>query len=178
MAKGPIIKNTKARDNSPKAKVVVGASPTRPVSWSITVQQSVSHYIMKYNLKCSVSEFPYRVNWRSLLTENSLTNEFLDAFSSRLTAFWDIACQYQKLSEAFIHKHRDVINWEAISRFQKLSKNFILEHRNFLNMDIVINERFLISQNEVDEYVKNLRRCVKEDDIGRGIVNRAEILDL
>jgi hypothetical protein len=41
---------------------------------------------------------------------------------------WFCISKYQRLSESFIEKYKDLVNWFCISKHQKLSESFILNH--------------------------------------------------
>ena len=179
--KGPIIKNknknnrhrTNCNDSS---RVIVGRSPNDSIYYSWSVQKSVEHYIKQYDLKCSLLQFPIRVPWVKLLTNNKISNEFLDVFSNNVN--WSIACRYQKLSKNLMEKYAKLLDWNMVSLYQKLSKRFIIKHCEDLNMDVIMNQRFLISSEEID----NLKEKEKEKEEflrgGEEIKNRFDILDM
>ncbi|HRS26616.1 MAG TPA: hypothetical protein P5140_08770, partial [Methanofastidiosum sp.] len=66
------------------------------------ILQEIKNLIQKLNLNCSIKEFPERVNWRDISSE-------------------------QKLSKDFIREFKDKVNWEFISAYQELSEDFIRE---------------------------------------------------
>ena len=181
--KGKIFKNkSKSRNNrhgtncNDSNRVIAGKSPSDQIPYSLTVQKSVSHYIMQYDLKCSIMQFPMSVNWHRLLNENKLSNEFLDVFASRVN--WSIACSRQRLTEALMNKHSHLMDWPQVSYTQQLSKKFILKHLDDLKMDVIINRRFLITQDEIDEYQKEEKEKKKFLEGGDEIEDRFDILDM
>lgn len=181
MAKKIIIKNTSKKNRhgtncNDQGRVVVGKSPSDNIPYSLTVQKSVSHYIMQYDLKCSIIQFPNRAPWHRLLSENKVSNEFMDVFANRIN--WSIACSRQKLSEALMEKYSKDIAWTEASLFQNFSKKFILKHLDDLSMDIIMNQRFLITQEERDEYQKEKKEKDKFLEGGEDIEERFDILDL
>jgi hypothetical protein len=179
--KGPVIKNISndksRRYRQQSSRVVVGHTPNISCPWSITVQESVSFYIMKYNLKCSISQFKNRINWNKFLSENKLSNEFLEAFVEEVP-IGNLISQYQKLSESFMEKHEDELNWSHISLFQDISKKFILKHIDKLNKDVLINQRFLITQEEIDYAIQEQEKEFQRKIIDESVDSRADILDL
>lgn len=164
--------NTKYRHEKDKPIVVVGADKRRPVNWSLSIQKSVGFYIQKYDLKCSINDFPIRVNWEEFLTENKVSNEFLDTFYNILP--WSLACRTQSLSEILMDKYKNLIDWNAASEYQFFSKEFICEHVDYLNMTTIINSRFLITQEEINEYHRNK----KNKEIIEENTSRADIIDI
>ncbi|MHA1470846.1 MAG: hypothetical protein ACTSSP_09840, partial [Candidatus Asgardarchaeia archaeon] len=110
--KGPIIRNNPNGNNrhgtncNDSSRVVVGRHPDDSIAYSRTVQKSVEHYITQYNLKCSLLRFPVKINWRVLLAENKVSNEFLGVFATYIHC-WDIVCVKQKLSESFMDQYHD-----------------------------------------------------------------------
>ena len=169
-------KNRHGTNCNDQSRVLVGRSPSDQIPYSLTVQKSVSHYIMQYDLKCSIMQFPMRVDWHLLLSENKVSNEFMDIFANRIN--WSIACSRQKLSEALMDKHSKDMDWPIISVVQDFSKKFILKHIDDLSMDVIINNRFLITQEEVDEYKKEKKEKEKFLEGGEDIDNRFDILDM
>lgn len=119
--------------------------------------------------------FPYRMNLNRLATENKLTQEFMNAFADHFR--WDIICSKQKLSESFMEKHADRMSWKVASIYQSFSKEFILKHMKDLDMDVIVNQRFLISQEEIDEKKEQDKKLEKYDGEG-GIDSRFDILDI
>jgi hypothetical protein len=179
--KGPVIKNTNKNNRhgtncNDDKRVVVGRSPGDPIYYSVTVQKSVEHYIMQYDLKCSLVDFPMRVNWAVLLSENKVSNEFINAFHTRVN--WSSVCRFQKLSEDIMNKHAHVLDWDMVSYYQKISKKFIAKHVDDLNIDVIVNKRFLITQEEIDDILKKKKE--KEDFLSGGeeIEDRFDILDM
>jgi len=164
---------TNCNDNS---RVIVGRSSSDSIPYSMTVQKSVSHYIMQYDLKCSILQFPMRAPWYKLVKDNKLSNEFLDVFAPRVN--WSMACRHQKLSESLMDKHSHLIDWAQASYYQEFSKKFILRHLDDLSMDIIINHRYLITQEEVDEFKKNEEEKKKFLENGEEIEDRFDILDM
>ena len=180
--KGPVFKNKnkKNRDGTncnDSNRVVAGLSPNDPIFYSRTVQKSVEHYIVKYNLKCSLLQFTQKMNFSTLLRQNKVSNEFLEAFINDINC-WELVCREQKLSESFMDKHPDLIHWSNVSLYQKFSKSFIGKHADRLDMDVVINERFLIEWDELQDYIKKEveKKEMKKDD--EEVQDRFDILDL
>jgi len=178
--KGPVVKSKNKKNRhgtncNDDSRVIVGMHPNDPIPYSVSVQKSVSHYILKYDLKCSVMAFPYRMNLNRLATENKLTQEFMNAFADHFR--WDIICSKQKLSESFMEKHADRMSWKVASIYQSFSKEFILKHMKDLDMDVIVNQRFLISQEEIDEKKEQDKKLEKYDGEG-GIDSRFDILDI
>ena len=172
--KGIRIKNTSKKNRhgtncNDQSRVVVGKSPSDQIPYSLTVQKSVSHYIMQYDLKCSILQFPMRIDWRRLLSENKVSNEFMDVFANRVN--WSTACFHQKLSESLIDKYSHLMDWYQVSLRQKFSKTFIFRHLDKLDMDVVIHQRYLITQEEIDDRSKFLKG-------GEEIEDRFDILDM
>ncbi len=179
--KGIKIKNTNKKNRhgtncNDQSRVLVGKSPSDQIPYSLTVQKSVSHYIMQYDLKCSILDFPMRVPWNRLISENKLSNEFLDVFASRVN--WSAACFHQKLSEALMGKHSHLMDWYQAALRQIFSKDFILRHLDELDMDVVVNQRYLITQEEIDEFKKEQEEKKKFLEGGNDIEERFDILDL
>ncbi len=177
--KGPVIKNKNNRHGTncnDSSRVIVGRSPDDPIPYSFTVQKSAEHYITKYDLKCSLLDFPMRAPWNQLLTENKVSNEFIDAFSTRVN--WSVVCRYQKLSEELMNKYVHLLDWPMVSYYQKFSKKFIADHLNDLDMDVLINRRFLITQVEIDELKKTKKERQEFLEGGEEIDDRFEILDM
>ena len=179
--KGIKIKNTSNKNRhgtncNDQSRVIVGKSPSDQIPYSLTVQKSVSHYIMQYDLKCSIVQFPMLVPWHRLLSENKISNEFIDVFASRVN--WSVACNRQKLSEALMEKHSHLMDWPQASYYQKFSKKFILKHLDDLSMDVIINNRFLITQEEVDEFQKEKKEKEEFLEGGDEIEDRFDILDM
>lgn len=179
--KGPVVKNTNKKNRhgtncNDQSRVLVGKSPNDHIPYSLSVQKSVSHYIQQYDLKCSILQFPMRVPWHRLLSENELSNEFLDVFASRVN--WSVACRYQKLSEELMNKYVHLLDWPMVSLYQKFSKKFISKHLGNLDIGVLINHRFLITQVELDELRK--QEHDKQDFLKGGdeIEDRFEILDM
>ena len=77
-----------------------------------------------------------------------------------------------------MNKYASKLNWELVSLHQKLSKKFIVSHFEYLNMDIVMNGRFLITQEEFDFLQKEKEK--KEEFLkgSKEIENRFDILDI
>ena len=179
--KGPIIKNTNKKNRhgtncNDSNRVIVGRSPNDPIPYSFAVQKSVEHYITKYDLKCSLLRFPMVAPWNKLLVDNKVSNEFLDVFASR--ANWSIACQYQKLSEKLMNKYSHLMDWFVVSYYQKLSKSFIIENLNELDLNIIMDHRFLITQEEIDNLQKKDKEKKEFVEGGDEIENRFDILDI
>lgn len=179
--KGPIFKNTNKKNRqgtncNDGSRVIVGRMPNDLIPYSMSIQKSVEHYITKYDLKCSLLQFPMRAPWNKLLINNKVSNEFLDVFAVRV--YWSAACKYQKLSENLMDKHSKLLDWVVVSLYQKFSKKFIARHLNDLNMDIIINQRFLITQKEIDEFKKEEKEKKEFLKGGEEIKDRFEILDM
>jgi len=179
--KGPIIKNTNKNNRhgtncNDSNRVIVGRSPNDPIPYSFAVQKSVEHYITKYDLKCSLLRFPMVAPWANLLSENKVSNEFIDVFASRVN--WSAACRYQKLSESLMEKYSHFMDWAQASYYQTFSKKFIMKHMDDLTMDVIINQRFLISQDEIDEINKKEEEKEKFLEDGEEITDRFDILDM
>jgi hypothetical protein len=47
---------------------------------------------------------------------------------------WLRISRYQKLSESFIEKHKDLVNWLWISEYQTFSENFILNNLEYIDI--------------------------------------------
>ena len=181
--KGPVFKNKNKKNRhgtncNDSSRVIVGRSPNDPIPYSFTVQKSVEHYIVKYDLKCSLLQFPSRAPWNKILSKNKVSNEFLDVFSNRIN--WSFACRYQKLSESLMNKYSDKLDWSIVSICQDMSKKFIFKHLKDLDMNIIINDRFLISQKDIDKYEEKQKQKEKRIFMegGEEIENRFDILDL
>ena len=177
--KGPVIRNAGGKNRhgtncNDDSRVIVGMPPGQAVPYSMSVQKSISNYILKYDLKCTVLQFHYAMNLRKLAEENKLSQELMSA----LAIYWDwrVICRTQKLSEAFMEKHKKHISWKVASEYQSFSKSFILKHIDDLDMDVIINQRFLVTQEEVDERKKQLKKLEKYDS--GEIDDRFGILDL
>ena len=179
--KGPVIKNTNKSHNrhgsncNDNSRVIVGKSPGDHIPYSWSVQKSVEHYITKYELKCSLLQFPSRAPWQKLLSDNKVSNEFLDVFANRV--IWSAVCRYQKLSEKIMDKHANLLDWPIVSSCQKMSKRFIFRHKKELDMDIVSN-RFLITQEDLDQCEKEEKERVAFMEGGEEIEDRFDILDM
>ena len=169
-------KNRHGTNCNDSNRVVVGRSANDQIPYSFTVQKSVSHYIMTYDLRCSLLRFPMLVNWHNLIRDNKLSNEFLDVFAPRVN--WSMACRYQKLTEALMEKNSHLMDWHQASYTQKFSKKFILKHLDDLEMDVIINQRFLITQEEVDEIQKQEKEKEEFLEGGDEIEDRFEIMDM
>lgn len=179
--KGKVFKNTNKKNRhgtncNDSNRVITGRSPNDPIPYSFSVQKSVEHYITKYQLKCSLLRFPMLAPWSKLIGHNKVSNEFIDTFASRIN--WSIACRSQKLSEALMDKYSHLMDWSQASHYQKFSKKFIVKHIDDLEMDVIMNHRFLISQEEI-EPLKKLKK-EKEEFLkdGEEIEDRFDILDM
>ena len=75
------------------------------------------------------------MDFRKLMLEQEL-REYIS--NNKLTEFdWNYINIYQKLSESFIHEHKDLVKWNYISRYQKLSESFIEEHKDFVKWYLI-----------------------------------------
>ena len=89
LRRGPVIRSTNRKNRhgtncNDNSRVVTGRHPNDDISYSLTVQKSVQHYIMQYDLKCSLLQFPMRVRWATLCKDNKLSNELLDVFANNI----------------------------------------------------------------------------------------------
>ena len=165
--KKPIVIRNNGKKKKKAPVVIVGEDMGTNVPYSLSVKQTMSFYIQKFNLKCSLSHFEYRVNWHELCAFHKMKEEFIKAFAHRVD--WKIVSARQKLSSGFIKKFKDKVDWEMISKFQDLSKKFILRNLDKLHIDILI-ERGLISKEEIQKYKeeqnqKKIDKAKKAEDI-------------
>ena len=70
---------------------------------SEALKQEDQSIIDKLDLKCSIDEFEYKIDWSYI-------------------------SQFQHLSEPFIEKHQDKVNWSCISMYQHMSKIFMKKY--------------------------------------------------
>ena len=110
----------------------------------------------------------------------SIACAFAGTFLGLAIGQWDIRKKHileeicnthfsRKLSEEFIHEHKDLVKWEWISIYQKLSEEFIREHKNLMDWDYIsqfqkLSEEFIIeTENLVNwEYISQQQQLSEE----------------
>ena len=71
------------------------------------------------------------VNWYYISAYQKLSEKFIEKHKDLVN--WYYISAYQKLSESFIAKHKDLFDWENISIYQKLSEVFIAEYKDLVD---------------------------------------------
>ena len=94
----------------------------------------------------------YLNNWdlKYVISNNTLTERFMERFFGDNEYYWKTASRCQKLREEFIAKHKDKVNWTYITMHQKLSQPFMLKHKEYLQWFWI--ERY---QKIDDDFIKN-----------------------
>ena len=64
-----------------------------------------------------------------------LSEDFIEKHKDLVN--WNLISECQQLSETFIEKYKDLVNWYNISEYQSLSDTFIEAHKNELNTPLV-----------------------------------------
>ena len=60
---------------------------------------------------------------------------------------------YQRLSESFIHKHRDRLDWSTICACQNLSEDFIINHSDYVNFYKIVHHNHHLSEEFIERFV-------------------------
>ncbi len=159
-----------------KPTVVVGTGGSEDIWYSLKLQQEISSLIMNNDLRCSIMQFEYVIDWRTLCSQGKFSEELLDVFSDKV--HWDTVSSRKKLSEKIMNKHADKLNWMAVSRNQNFGKEFIFEHFNELDIDTLI-KRKLITVDDLDKREVELKeKKIEEKRDEEDIVNRFNIMEM
>ena len=99
------------------------------------------------NDKFDINKFRDKVNWYSVSSWQTLSEEFIREFKDEVD--WYSISWFQILSEEFIIEFKDKVNWSGISEHQKLSEEFICENLDnieiywlFINNKINLTKEF------------------------------------
>lgn len=112
------------------------------------VKRKVKEIIICKNLRCSVEEFRYKVDWNWI-------------------------SYYQRFSEDFMREFKDQYVWGHLRKSQKLSEDFIYGMREYLDFDYYLKEN-KITQEFINNKIIKIKEIVKKEKIA----SRFEILDL
>jgi hypothetical protein len=89
------------------------------------------------------------VDWYWISRYQKLSESFIHEHKD-LVGGWYISI-YQKLSESFIEEHKDLVKWDLISQYQKLSESFIHKHKDLVDW-YCISQCQRLSEAFIDEY--------------------------
>ena len=91
------------------------------------------------------------VDWAIISQCQKLSESFIHEHKDLV--YWSWISRYQKLSESFIHKHTDLVDWDYISKYQKLSESFVHEHKDLVNWDYISIYQYLSESFRVKHHI-------------------------
>jgi hypothetical protein len=94
----------------------------------------------------------YNLDFRIISEKVSLSEEFIDEFSSEVHWVW--ICSHQKLSEEFILNHEEHIWWKYLSENPYLSEEFIIKYLDKLNIQLLVENKGIILSDNVKLLIK------------------------
>ena len=130
----------------------------KTMKYSASLQKEIEKIIESRKMTCSIEDFEDSVKLTEtnvdlicLIREESLSEEFIEHFSDN-RMFLDLMVQFQKLSEEFIIRHKDIISWRAVSCCQMLSEKFIEEFSDKLDWNN-ISENQVLSEEFIEKHL-------------------------